>query len=174
MGAKTISTLNSYKPCGIIGLSGGPPGRCGKGKGKGCMIVSTKGRYALRVMIDLAQQPPGQYVPLKEIAHRQGISMKYLEAIVAALAKAGFVAGLRGKGGGYRLTRDPARYTAGSILELTEKTLAPVSCMEKGAVPCQRAAQCPTRAMWAGLDELIQGYFASITLADLANGAVQV
>lgn len=174
MGAKTISRLNSYKPCGIIGLSGGPPGRCGKGKGAGCMIVSTKGRYALRVMIDPAQQPPGQYVPLKEIALRQGISMKYLEAIVSALAKAGLVSGLRGKGGGYRLTRDPAQYTAGSILELTEKTLAPVSCMEKGAPPCRRAAQCPTRAMWAGLDELIQGYFASITLADLANGSVPV
>lgn len=134
------------------------------------MIVSTKGRYALRVMIDLAQQQPGQAVPLKEIAERQGISMKYLEAIVAALARAGLVAGQRGKGGGYRLTRSPEQYTAAAILELTEKTLAPVSCMEKGAAPCERADECPTRGMWAGLDRLIQDYFASYTLADLAKG----
>lgn len=137
------------------------------------MIVSTKGRYALRVMIDLAQQPPEQCVPLKEIAARQGISMKYLESIIAALARAGLVAGLRGKGGGYRLTRAPEQYTAGAILELTEKTLAPVSCLEKGAAPCERAADCPTRALWTGLDELIQGYFAGVTLADLAKGPAQ-
>lgn len=133
------------------------------------MIVSTKGRYALRVMIDLAQQQPGQYVPLKEVAQRQGISMKYLEAIIAALVRAGFVAGQRGKGGGYRLTRAPQSYTAASILELTEKTLAPVACMEKGAQPCLRAADCPTRALWHGLDDLIQGYLTGVTLADLAE-----
>ena len=138
------------------------------------MLISTRGRYALRIMLELAQYDQSPYMPLPLIAEKQGISEKYLESIVSLLVKGGLVEGVRGKGGGYRLTRDPAQYTAGSILELTEKTLAPVSCMEKGAPPCRRAAQCPTRAMWAGLDELIQGYFASITLADLANGSVPV
>ena len=132
------------------------------------MIVSTKGRYALRVMIDLAQQPPGQYVPLKEIALRQGSSMKYLEAIVSALAKAGLVSGLRGKGGGYRLTRSPDQYTVSEILMLTEGSLAPVSCLTPGASACARMANCRTYEMWKGLNDLISDYFGKITLADLA------
>ena len=119
------------------------------------MVVSSKGRYALRVMVELAAAPQGEYQPLARISEGQGISEKYLEAIFAPLAKAGFVEGQRGKNGGYRLTRPAKDYTVGSILRLTEKTLAPVSCMAEGAPACGRAHQCTTRAMWHGLDKLI-------------------
>ena len=134
------------------------------------MIVSTKGRYALRVMVQLAASQPGEYMPLGQISRREGISMKYLEAIFAVLVKAGFVEGLRGKGGGYRLTHSPAAYTVGSVLRLTEKSLAPVGCMAAGTPACDRAGRCPTRSMWQELDRMISAYFDSITLADLAAG----
>ena len=123
------------------------------------MIVSTKGRYALRVMIDLAEHRSEKYVPLKEVAARQEISEKYLENILE---------GLRGKGGGYRLTREPDQYTVGEILTLTEGSLAPVSCLAQGAAPCPRMSSCRTYDMWKGLDDLIEDYFGKITLADLA------
>ena len=134
------------------------------------MVVSSKGRYALRVMVELAAAPEGEYLPLARISEEQGISEKYLEAIFAPLAKAGFVEGQRGKNGGYRLTRPPREYTVDSILRLTEKTLAPVACTAEGAPACGRAGVCSTRAMWHGLDRLINDYFDGITLEDLAEG----
>lgn len=132
------------------------------------MIVSTKGRYALRVMIDLAEHLSEKYVPLKEVAARQEISEKYLENILKVLVQNGFLEGLRGKGGGYRLTREPDQYTVGEILTLTEGSLAPVSCLVQGAAPCPRMSGCRTYNMWKGLDDLIEDYFGKITLADLA------
>ena len=133
------------------------------------MIVSTKGRYALRVMIDLAEHQSEKYVPLKEIAARQEISEKYLENILKVLVQNGFLEGLRGKGGGYRLTRSPDQYTVDEILMLTEGSLAPVSCLTPNAAPCSRMANCRTYEMWKGLDDLISNYFSNITLADLAR-----
>ena len=133
------------------------------------MIISTRGRYALRVMIDLSQQDPESYTPLKEIAARQEISEKYLENILKSLVTQGFILGLRGKGGGYRLTRDPDQYTVGEVLTLTEGSLAPVSCLAQGAPACQRIGSCRTYQMWKGLDDLIEDYFSHITIADLAS-----
>ena len=135
------------------------------------MIVSTKGRYALRVMIDLSEHQSEKYVPLKEIAARQEISEKYLENILKVLVQNGFLEGLRGKGGGYRLTRSPDQYTVGEILMLTEGSLAPVSCLTPRAAPCSRMANCRTYEMWKGLNDLISNYFGNITLADLARPA---
>ena len=132
------------------------------------MIVSTKGRYALRVMIDLAEHQAERYVPLKEVAARQDISEKYLENILKVLVQNGFLEGLRGKGGGYRLTRSPDQYTVAEILLLTEGSLAPVSCLTPGAPACERMASCRTYTMWKGLNDLITDYFGKITLADLA------
>lgn len=130
------------------------------------MMISTKGRYALRVMLDLAQQPAGEYISLKSISQRQAVSMKYMEAIVATLNKAGMVKSLRGKKGGYRLTRSADKYTIGEILKLTEGSLAPVTCLECEN-PCQRAESCITRPMWLELNKLIDDYLESKTLADL-------
>ena len=131
------------------------------------MIVSTKGRYALRVMIDLAEHQSDKYVPLKEVAARQEISEKYLENILKVLVQNGFLEGLRGKGGGYRLTRSPEQYTVEEILNLTEGNLAPVSCTTHGPSACSRTGCCDTLPMWEKLDKLIDDYFESITLADL-------
>ena len=131
-------------------------------------MISTRGRYALRVMIDLTQQKTGGYIPLKEIAARQEISEKYLESILKLLVKGKILTGLRGKGGGYRLTRAPEEYTVADILELTEETSAPVACLSEDAEPCPRASDCRTLDMWKGLDKLVRDYFAGITLADLA------
>ena len=133
------------------------------------MLISTRGRYALRVMFDLAQQDRGAYIPLKDIAMRQEISEKYLESIVKSLTKEGFLEGLRGKGGGYRLTRNADEYTVRSVLELTEGSLAPVSCLECGGKECRRSAECPTLPRWKGLEKIIQEYFEGITVADLAE-----
>ena len=126
------------------------------------MMISTKGRYALRVMIDLAEHDPDTYTPLKDIAKRQNISEKYL-------SQARFVYGLRGKGGGYRLARHPRTYTVGSILKLTERSLAPVACLECSPNTCERAQTCKTLPMWQKLDQMIDEYFEGITLADLAG-----
>lgn len=130
------------------------------------MIISTRGRYALRVMIDLSQQDSESYTPLKEIAARQEISEKYLENILKSLVTQGFILGLRGKGGGYRLTKSPEEYTLASILHATEGSLAAVACLEDHAPECARAGQCPTRPIWEKLDNLIEDYLGSITLAD--------
>lgn len=134
------------------------------------MLISTKGRYALRVMIDLAEHQNGGYIPLKEVAQRQNISEKYLESIIKLLVRGHLLTGLRGKGGGYKLTLDPDQYSVGDILRLTEDSLAPVACLEPGAPPCSRAAQCRTLGMWQGLDKLIREYLDGITLAALVQG----
>ena len=131
------------------------------------MIVSTKGRYALRVLIDLAEQTSGEHIPLKEIAERQNISQKYIEAIMTLLSKNGFVDAVHGKGGGYRLNKKPQEYKVGDILRLTEGTLAPVACLEKNAEECPRKAGCRTLPLWSKLDDLIEGYLDSVTIADL-------
>ena len=131
------------------------------------MKISTKGRYALRMMVDLAEHQNGEYIPLRETAERQDISQKYLESIMTALSKAGLVDGAHGKGGGYKLSRAPEEYKVGEILRLTEGSLAPVACLENGAGPCSRAAQCRTLPMWTELDRLISGYLDGVTVADL-------
>lgn len=131
------------------------------------MIVSTKGRYALRVMLCLAQRGGDDYIPLKEIAEAEEISQKYLESIMTILSKAGFLDAVHGKGGGYRLNRKPEDYTVGSILKLTEGSLAPVSCTTQGAAACSRSTCCQTLPMWERLEKLIDDFFEGITLADL-------
>lgn len=131
------------------------------------MIVSTKGRYALRVMIDLAERPEEGYVPLREIAARQEISEKYLEIILKSLVRDGLVVGLRGKGGGYRLKRAPEEYTVGEILRSTEDTLAPVACLAGPGGGCERAASCRTLPMWQRLDKMVNDFFDGVTVADL-------
>ena len=131
------------------------------------MMISTKGRYALRVMIDLAEQQNTEYIPLKEIARRQNISQKYLESIMTILSKNGFIEALHGKGGGYRLNREPADYKVGDILRLTEGTLAPVSCLEKDAKACDYVTECRTLPMWSKLNEIINEYLDSVSIADL-------
>lgn len=133
------------------------------------MLVSTKGRYALRVMLELAERPAGEYATLGTIAADQGISEKYLESIVAVLSKAGLVDALRGKGGGYRLNRPAKDYSVGEILRLTEGSIAPVSCLECSPNRCDRADGCKTLPMWEKLNELICGYLDSVTLADLLD-----
>ena len=135
------------------------------------MLISTKGRYALRVMIDLAEHQSDGFIPLKVIAERQEISEKYLENIIKLLVKAKLLNGLRGKGGGYQLTKAPEQYTVESILRVTEDSMAPVACLEPGAEACPRAAECRTLSMWQGLDKLITEYFTNITLADLMHRA---
>lgn len=133
------------------------------------MIVSTRGRYALRVMVELAEAPADVYVPLKDIASNQGISEKYLENVIKVLVQNGLLAGLRGKGGGYRLTRSPKDYSLGEILRLAEGSLAPVACAEEDAAPCPRKDICPSRPVWQKLDTLINNFFDSISLADLLS-----
>lgn len=133
------------------------------------MLVSTKGRYALRVMLELAQSDAAAYLPLPLIAERQGISEKYSESIIAVLSRAGLVDGLRGKGGGYRLNRPASDYSVGEILRLTEGSLAPVTCLEGDENPCPRAGQCTTLPMWEKLDSLINDYLDSVSLADLLS-----
>lgn len=133
------------------------------------MKISTKGRYALRVMIDLAENNTGGYIPLKDIAARQAISEKYLENIISSLTKAYFLDGLRGKGGGYKLTRDPSDYTVGSILKLTEGSLAPVACLDDNLNKCPRVSACKTLSMWANFYKMIEDYFEGITLEDLLH-----
>ena len=138
------------------------------------MKISTKGRYAIRVMLDLAKQGSGEYIPLLDIAKRQDISEKYLESIVAVLSKNDFLMSLRGKGGGYKLVKRPEEYTVGSILKLVEGSFAPVACLEKKPNRCERSAECETLKMWEGLEKLVEEYYGSITLADLMeqeNGA---
>ena len=131
------------------------------------MIVSTKGRYALRVMVCLALRANEDYIPLKEIAEAEGISQKYLESIMTTLSKADFVDAVHGKGGGYRLNRPAKAYTVGGILKLTEGSLAAVSCTSQGPAACSRSECCQTKPMWDRLDKMIDDFFEGITLADL-------
>ena len=135
------------------------------------MIVSTKGRYALRVMVCFARRGGEGYIPLKEIAESEGISQKYLESIMTTLSKAGFVDAVHGKGGGYRLNRQPEEYTIGSILKLTEGSLNVASCTTQGAAACSRSECCQALPMWEKLDKMIDDFFEGITLADLLQDA---
>ena len=130
-------------------------------------MISTKGRYAIRVLIDLAEHSSGNYVPMKDVARRQGLSLKYLERIMPVLTKNHIIEGVHGKGGGYRLSKSPEEYTAGEILKLTETHFAPVACLEDGAPPCSRAENCPTLSMWKGYYKLTEDYFNGIRLSDL-------
>ena len=137
------------------------------------MMISTKGRYALRVMLDIASHSSGEYLSLRGISERQNISVKYLEAIAAMLTKAGFLETLRGKNGGYRLARPAEDYTAAAILQLTEGCLAPVSCMSSPEKQCSRGASCPTLPLWRGLELVINRYLEQVTLADLLRGEIK-
>ncbi len=134
------------------------------------MMVSTKGRYALTVMVDLAKLSDGGYVSLSDIAEREHLSMKYLESIISILNKGGMLQSLRGKNGGYRLARDPKEYNISEILLLTEGTLAPVNCIMQEGVQCDKAATCSTLPLWAGLDKVIENYLSTITLEDIITG----
>ncbi len=132
-------------------------------------MISTRGRYSLRVLTDLAAHREEGYLPMKDVANRQGISLGYLEKILPVLVKNGIVEGIQGKGGGYRLRREPEAYTLGQILRLTEGSLAPVACLECGSAPCDRAGDCPTLPVWTELDRRINDYLDSVTLADLVK-----
>ena len=131
------------------------------------MLISSRGRYALRVMIDLAEHDDGAYIPMKEVAQRQDISLKYLEGILPILVGAKLVEGLHGKGGGYRLTRKPEDYRISEILRLTEGDLAPVACLECNAEKCKRTAECRTLPMWMELNRRVNEYLDSVTIAEL-------
>lgn len=133
------------------------------------MIISTRGRYALRVLIDLAEHTGDGYIPMKSIAERQGISLKYLEQIVPALSKNGFIEGVHGKGGGYRLVKAPENCRVGDVLRLTEGDLAPVACLECGAKPCERVYKCKTYPMWTEFYRIVSEYFDGKTLADIVK-----
>jgi Rrf2 family protein len=135
------------------------------------MIVSTKGRYALRVMVGLAMNDTGEYIPLKEIAEEEDISQKYLESIMTTLSKANFVDAVHGKGGGYRLNRPAKDYTVGAILKLTEGNLAPVTCTSQG---CSRPTCCKAMPMWERLEKMIDDFFEGITLADLIEEGKEI
>ncbi len=131
------------------------------------MLVSTKGRYALRVIIDLAENGSEGYTPMKNVAERQGISLKYLERILPLLVSAGLVEGVHGKGGGYKLSRKPAKITVGEVLRAAEGDIAPVACLECNADICSRQDTCRTLPMWVKLDEMINNYLDSVTIKDL-------
>ena len=133
-------------------------------------MFSTRGRYALRIMLDLAEHRNGGFIPLRDVAERQEISLKYIERIMASLSRDGLVEGMHGKGGGYRLVKDPADVSALDVLRSAEGELAPVACLECGARPCPRAADCRTLPMWKRFDELTQDYFASVKLSELMRG----
>ena len=132
-------------------------------------MISTRGRYALRVLVDLAEQDSDRYVTLREIAERQEISEKYLESIAKELVKAGFLDGLRGKGGGYRLGRSAEDLKVLDILQAMEGTLAPVACLEDGAKPCSRASACRTLPLWEGLNKVVREYLGHYTVQDLVQ-----
>ena len=136
-------------------------------------MISTKGRYALKVMVELAEHDAEEYIPLKGIAEKLNISQKYLESISTILSKGHMIEGVSGKKGGYRLNRKPEEYRVGDILRLTEGTLAPVSCLKDDAVPCDRAGDCCTLPIWKGLAELVDKYFDSMTLKEVAENARQ-
>lgn len=131
------------------------------------MMISTRGRYALRVMIDLAENGENSLIAMKEVAERQGLSLKYLERILPLLVAEGLIEGTHGRGGGYRLTRDPADYNVGEILDITENGLAPVACLECNAEKCEREAECRTIGMWRELNTRIHDYLNGVKLSDL-------
>ena len=130
-------------------------------------MISTKGRYALRIMIDLAEHRNGDFIPMKEVAARQEISLKYIERIMPVLTKNNLVKGLHGKGGGYQLTREPDEYTVLEVLQAAEGDLAPVSCLGQNAEPCPRASECRTLHMWKEYYDTTRNFFKGRTIADL-------
>lgn len=132
-------------------------------------MISTRGRYALRVMLDLAEHQDGTYIPLKDIAARQEISKKYLEIIVKDMVKGGLLVGASGKGGGYKLCREPEDYTVGEVLDLMEGSLATVACLAKDAEECPRVDSCQTIPMWTEFDNMVHDFFYSKKLTDLIN-----
>lgn len=132
-------------------------------------MISTKGRYSIRILLDLAEHESGGYIPMKEVAARQEISLKYIERILPPLKAAGLIASTHGIGGGYRLTREPEDYTLWDILRVAEGDMAPVSCLQADAAPCSRAAECRTLPVWEGYYRVTKEYFSGITLADLMN-----
>lgn len=136
------------------------------------MKISTKGRYALRMMIDIAENQQNGFVALKDVAERQQISKKYLEQIALHLSQAGMLRAVRGFQGGYMLMRPPEAYSVGEILTIVEGSLSPVACLENCPNLCERAADCKTLPLWEGLQKVIVNYLNSVTLADLLNGAV--
>lgn len=131
------------------------------------MLISSKGRYALRVMLDLAENSKDGFIPLKDITERQNISKKYLESIMGVLSKAGFVEAMHGKGGGYKLSKKAKEYKVGDILRLTEGTLAPVMCLAEDAKPCEKKGICKTLPLWTGLNKVISEYLDNISLEDI-------
>lgn len=133
------------------------------------MKISTKGRYALRIMIDLAQHTQDTAIPLKEISERQGITLKYMEQIMPLLTKAGYVRGFRGNNGGYLLSREPEDYKVGDILRTVEGSLAPIACLDDVPNRCERQDRCTTLKFWEGLWKTINDYVDGVTLADLVN-----
>ena len=130
-------------------------------------MISTRGRYALRILIDLAEHQDGHYIPMKDVAERQGISLKYIERIVPILTKNDLLVGVHGKGGGYMLSKEPKEYVVGDILRLTEGDIAPVACLSCDAKKCDRAGECRTLPMWKKYDDMTNKFFDSITVADL-------
>ena len=132
-------------------------------------MISTRGRYSLRVLVDLAQNGRGDFIPMKDVATRQNISLKYLEQILPILTKNKFVETAHGKGGGYRLAMEPSKIIIGDVLRLTEKDLAPVACLAEGAAECNRKKICPTLDFWQGLNDVINEYLNGKTIADLSG-----
>lgn len=133
-------------------------------------MISTRGRYSIRVLLDLARHGQSGYIPMREVARRQGISLKYIERLMPALKSAGFIESAHGIGGGYKLSRAPEEYTLWDILSLAEGELSPVACLRESAAPCSRAADCLTLPVWKGYYDLTKSYFSGITLADLLSG----
>ncbi|MDD6041486.1 MAG: Rrf2 family transcriptional regulator [bacterium] len=131
------------------------------------MLISTRGRYALRIMLDLAAHQSEGYIAMKHVADRQGLSLKYVEKIMPVLSRSRYVVGVHGKGGGYQLARSPQEYRVGDILRLAEGDLAPVACLSCSAEKCERAPHCPTLPMWKEFHSMVNNYFDGITLADL-------
>lgn len=136
-------------------------------------MISTKGRYSLRILLDLAEHRNGSFIPMKDVAKRQGISLKYIERLLPPLKEAGLIDSLHGKGGGYKLTREPDRYDLWEILSTAEGDLAPVECLKEDSEQCSRSAQCRTLPVWENYYKLIKNYFSGITLADLLKNNVE-
>lgn len=134
------------------------------------MLISTKGRYAMRIMLDLAAQDTSEYTPLKDVAARQDISEKYLESIITALGRAGLVEGVRGKGGGYRLTRKPEEYTAFEVITAANGSIAPVACLKDPESVCEREDNCKMQPVYRRLNNVITAYLSSVTVRDIMNG----
>ena len=132
-------------------------------------MISTKGRYSIRILLDLAIHRNAEFIPMKDVAERQGISLKYIERILAVLKENGRIDSVHGKGGGYKLTREPDQYTLWEILRLTEGDLAPVACLKDGAPSCDKAAECRTLPVWKNYYKMTVDYFSGITLADLMD-----